>query len=554
MGSIMKRLSAMFIALAFAVVGMGATAAYADTSNYNKTLSLTGLASGETVHVYKLMSYGDDYNTYVYYGDDSASPTGFAAFLDGKRGTASRDDYLKNLDATGVAEMLDRYVASDYAKPDATDYTLTGSEQDVVLEPGYYMFTVSTTGAQSNMYKPFSAFVKVDGSASTVIAGSMTQASTDAKVTVSMKSEQGPSIVKKVRRDNGTDMDSSWKTTKTVTIGETITYRVAVTIPDWKDIYNPGLTLIDELTNQEYVKDSVAIHTSEGDATTRYFPTGDLQSGAVSEKEIGEYAAGSQSVEFTIDYSKLTPNATYYITYKTKVMNDITGTANTGSTKAVNSAELQYNTSQSTTSQTTASATTLYTYAAKLTKQDANSNLLSGSKFAVYTDESCSADNQVKFTQVTNSDGSWYYRPDSEGTITDISTGGDGEYFLIKGLDPYKTYYFKETTTPAGYYAPKGSFKLTLQSLKATDDSTEHTGNLDVTSTVAYTNEADKNLVSGSVNGTQANQFDIVIKNSSTPSLPTTGGMGTVLFTVAGIALMAVAVGAFLFMRRRHQH
>ncbi len=533
------------LALAF---GVTATPALAD--GYSKTLSLTGLAAGETVHVYKLMSYSDDYNSYEYYGDGT-TPAGFADFLDSKRSSASRDDYLKNLTATGVAEMLDRYVASEYAKPDATDYVLTGTEQDVALEPGYYMFTVSTTGSESNMYKPFSAFVKVNGTTSTVIAGSMTQASSEAKVTVAMKSEKGPSIDKKVKRDNGTDMASSWKTTKTVTTGETITYRVAVTIPDWKDVYNPGLVLVDTLSNQEYVSGSVTIHDSEGSESTSYLPTGDLQSNAISEKEVGPYTTGSQTVKFSIDYSKLSANATYYVTYKTKVMNDITGAANTGATKATNSAELQYNTGQSTTSQTTTSKTTLYTYAAKLTKQNTNGELLAGSKFAVYTDESCSAESQVKFTKVTNTDGSWYYRPDSEGAVTDISADGDDAYFLVKGLDPYKTYYFKETTTPAGYYAPKGVFKLTLQSLKTTDDDTEHTGNLDGTSAVTYTNEADQSLVSGGVNAAQTNQYDIVIKNSSTPSLPTTGGMGTVVFTVVGVVLMAGAAGFFVVRRRK---
>ena len=42
-----------------------------------------------------------------------------------------------------------------------------------------------------------------------------------------------------------------------------------------------------------------------------------------------------------------------------------------------------------------------------------------------------------------------------------------------------------------------------------------------------------------------------VLKNSTTSALPTTGGMGTVVFTVVGVALMAGAAGFFVVRRRK---
>ena len=86
------------------------------------------------------------------------------------------------------------------------------------------------------------------------------------------------------------------------------------------------------------------------------------------------------------------------------------------------------------------------------------------------------------------------------------------------------------------------------------EDATEHSGNLSGDSTVTAVNDADSALVSGNVDNDHANQFDIVIKNSSTPSLPTTGGMGTVLFTVAGLALMLVAAGVYFARRRKRNN
>ncbi|MBP3729298.1 MAG: LPXTG cell wall anchor domain-containing protein, partial [Lachnospiraceae bacterium] len=41
------------------------------------------------------------------------------------------------------------------------------------------------------------------------------------------------------------------------------------------------------------------------------------------------------------------------------------------------------------------------------------------------------------------------------------------------------------------------------------------------------------------------------IKNTRSPELPSTGGMGTYLFTIAGVALIAVAAFMLIFRRRR---
>lgn len=57
-------------------------------------------------------------------------------------------------------------------------------------------------------------------------------------------------------------------------------------------------------------------------------------------------------------------------------------------------------------------------------------------------------------------------------------------------------------------------------------------------------------MQSAGVNAVAVNQFDTVLKNSSTPILPTTGGMGTALFTVGGVLLMAVAAWLFFFRRK----
>ncbi len=551
--SMTKRIGGAVFALIFALlasIGIATGSAYAETSQYAKTLTLTGLANGETVQVYKLMSYGADYNTYSYDTTATDGKTSFDAYLESAATAAgkSKDEYLASLSSSSnptLSNFLAQYLygTDAYAKPAAAETTVSGTSAQLTFEPGYYLVSVKTMGSASRVYTPFSVFVKMNGETSTIKAGDGGEGTT----TVAMKSTDGATIEKKVMRANGTDMDSTWKSTKAVAVGETATYRVKLTIPNWDNTTTPRLVLNDSLTNQQYVNGSVKIYAAEGDANSNYKPTTAVEN-CISEGTIGAYANGTQKVSFDINSQKLTGGATYYITYDAKVTTDITGTTNTGDTKATNSAKLTYSTSDSSYSDTTESKTTLYTYSAKLTKHDMDNALLPGSGFTVYSDEACTT--AIKFEKVMTGDSSWYYRPSDTGSITELSAEGDDSCLTIRGLDPYKDYYFKETTTPKGYYAPSGAFKIDLASQMIEADNTEHSGTLSGDSAVTALVDADSALVSGNVDSDHANQYDIVIKNSSTPSLPTTGGMGTLLFTIAGIALMLIAAGVY-FVRRK---
>ena len=63
--------------------------------------------------------------------------------------------------------------------------------------------------------------------------------------------------------------------------------------------------------------------------------------------------------------------------------------------------------------------------------------------------------------------------------------------------------------------------------------------------------EADRALVQRDEVNQALNRFEADLINSSTPVLPTTGGVGTVMFTVIGLLCMGAALWFFLFARRR---
>ena len=147
----------------------------------------------------------------------------------------------------------------------------------------------------------------------------------------------------------------------------------------------------------------------------------------------------------------------------------------------------------------------VYTYGVNVEKVDGNTNAsLSGAVFTVYTD--AAATNELKV----------------DGKKVIATTGTDGKAnFVLEGstkafaFDADLTYYVKETAAPAGYNINDSVFTV----------------NIDTTKGVTQVNGA-------------------AIPNYK-PVVPETGGMGTMMFTIGGAALIACAGVLFLIVRKK---
>ena len=83
-----------------------------------------------------------------------------------------------------------------------------------------------------------------------------------------------------------------------------------------------------------------------------------------------------------------------------------------------------------------------------------------------------------------------------------------------------------------------------------------HTGSLRTTgedpSALTEMDSRDKNLIlTAAVETNAPYAYRVILGNSTTPVLPSTGGVGTVAFTVVGIAIMVAA--AFLLLRHKNK-
>lgn len=433
-------------------------------------------------------------------------------------------------------------------------------------------YLVLVQGSEAKFYNPIIASVSYvgketeDGAVSGVQSDVLGITNGVAWVKVSGTPDIGKTATVPDRTENDTNTDAS-----SVNVGETINYEVTVNpIPKYDGIH-PKFKVIDTLstglkfdkTEDQDISDIVKVYVI--DATASFGTLSDEQktaaalektkySAAFATTEVGkeeltvDFVLGDKKDNYTLnDYA----GKQLVIVYPAKV----TDKAGMNATGNNNEAKLQYSKDSNLESGDDPNPPTAktYNYTFDLSTNVSGSetdSILNKVGQETATSTTSKPLGGAVFTLYTDADTKIVYNSDGKNTL--VATGGtvtskDDGKLVIRGLAA-GTYYLKETFAPAGYTLNNTVYKIEINASYKAD------GQLDswtiTTTEVGGTNApyVTEMLPGGVKEGTVTK---IEIPNTSLASLPSTGGIGTTIFTFGGCAIMILAAGLYFASRRR---
>lgn len=327
-----------------------------------------------------------------------------------------------------------------------------------------------------------------------------------------------PDVKKEVKDRTSGD----WKNNSDYNVGDTIPYRVTVDIPE-NIAELKTFTLTDTPAHQTYVDGSLKIYSDP-----------DLSS-PILDTYTGTAAGSGWKIAFNPNDTEL---ATYagskiYIAFNMTLDEGAVVGAG-GADRNDNKIKLEYSNKILPDTETGTPGTDeitdeiiIYTFKIAVEKVDAtNENTkLQGVTFDLYR-KLKDTDTSGELNPVKGLTG----RFEKVNKSAALTTDDNGKIFvsgLAKG-----TYYLVETKTKDGYNLLKAPVEVNIvTSYSLTSTTKTETKDGKTTTTTTITNGT-----------TDAGVYTTVVKNSKGFTLPTTGGIGTFVFTFAGIAMMAAAV------------
>lgn len=499
----MKKLKRVLAVLLTAIMTLAmATTAFAAAPKGSLTVKVNAknTLEGQTIKVYKLFDLSVSRKSYNYVVNKTYK-TMIANALGLSPDSTSEKLYEKLISYANSSAEIQKF-ADDFTAAALQDKIAETKSSGKLKQVSEYKFTDLDYGYylvyQTGTKELQSSLVTVD----------------ELEKTVNLKGE-APSIEKTADKE-------------TVEIGQVVTYTITGIIPDTTGYDSYVYKIKDTLTNGlDFVKDAdgtkvddinnylVSVKIGEGQATTQKATLGGDNNRTMT-LNLSDWIKANQASkgqEFTVTYyAKVNANAV--VTEK-------------------NSASLEYGNDQDNTTTTKPSEAKTPTYPLQIHKsiRGQEDSYLAGATFQLYKSAE-DANGKKNPIAVTGSNGSYTVDPTSQNydmvSIGDGTTLGGSMNLKLNGLAA-GDYWLVETKAPDGYSGITAPIKITIIKSNDTDEG-------------KWTIKKD-NVVEG--------DKIIDIENSAGTILPGTGGMGTILFTVVGVALILVVAASFVISRRK---
>lgn len=415
-------------------------------------------------------------------------------------------------DTNVTPETLNDGTVISALKDAAQKTEATATKESTKIADGKYASNVTFDGLQAGAY-----LVIVTDSANKTEYSTMVAKTYKYDENNNLISPLNASVVAKADKyHTGKEADKT-----NVEVGDLVTYTVRTTVP-YQEVKPNGDKLVNEFKVSDTLTGAEFYLTGESVKGTDAVNTITVNGATVPGCEKLDESLNGQS-SFELDLMKLVDkNNTYagqevVITYTAKVLtsNEVDNTATS-------------------TQDPDGTITRTYSGNATITKYDlGKKNKLEGAQFVVYR---MNATNKKEYAVIGKDGwitGQWIEEKENgkvpeglgQALITSNETGDNYGTVTVKGLKA-GNYCFKEVVAPDGY------------SINAND----------VAFKMVETKEKETNVVNGVV---AENPNNICMEDTKLSALPSTGGIGTTIFTIAGCLIMVAAAGLFFASRKR---
>lgn len=553
MHKVRKSLAALLAVLALAV-GVLFTATPAMAVPSQGKLTVTGGAdfankSVTAVRMFKVTKDGTGYELEDKW-ENFFSETNLSS-LGWNDGTSTPYNFVMGLkngeDETNLvkfAELAQKWAATNKSTLSAdpsivfTSAAATGSGSNYTtsiegLDYGYYLVSPSAGSSSGRTDKADAILVNIDAT----------------EVTQKLKSTW-PTVDKTVKPDGG---QGDGANADGAAVGDTLEFTLTSAVPDmsafdpekgytfkFKDKLSSGLTLE---PSAGFTSANVTVTIGNTPLTSTDF-TASATAGTA-----GDTGKTVLTIDLSAYFSKILKDEVSGINAGDKVVVTYKAKLNSNAVIATdpntNEVTVDYSTDPDNPQEGTPSVpdkTYTYTFGFGVDKraEEVNGNRLAGAKFQLYKDSgngtyAAGEETLLKFDAGTGSNPVKYMY--NEGGTVDTITTTATDCFMVCGLDE-GTYWLVETDAPEGYNEI-GAIKVVISAEynQATGELTKHT----IKYTMPGEDQQEQEV-------THPNHTITVINKAGT-LLPGTGGMGTVIFTVVGVA--AIAGGAIWCVGRR---
>ena len=452
-------------------------------------ITINNALVGETYEIYqilKLESYTKD-KAYAY-----TAAEGWEAFLnetETKKYLSVNEEGYVSWIANDEAETIAKFAryALDYAQENHISVTQSQEAKSTTIE----FLGKDSKGLELGYYL-------VDSS-----TGALCSLDTTDNEVVIREKNTVPTVDKTVE-ENGQYGDKN-----TADIGDVVKFKTEITVGAGAQNY----VLYDKMSDGLTYKSITKVELVSGETTT------ELSSSDYEMKSV----AGTDFdfiMDFNAELEKTLKANDVIVVYYTAILNEravVEENGNENATRLVygDGTETEYD------------YTYTYTFKFNLVKENAQNEQLTGAEFELYA-----VDKTTKINLVQEDDGTYRVATEEETKVEGFTSANIfAGSVIIKGLDE-ATYYLKEITPPNGYNL-LADFVEVIVTANYDDEGVSTT------------------LVSGAKDELVTyDQDKVTVINTTGNELPSTGGMGTVLFLTIG-SLMVLGFGVLLVTKLR---